>query len=81
MWPFTQKVAKPRERLKLKITPPVAIGERFKYLGVEMVCCRHFAYGYEFQVVVAEYVTKHGEIRKIIFCPVDWACLEAERVR
>ena len=78
MWLFTKKEPNTKEP---EPTPPVAIGERFKYLGVEMVCCRHWIWPYDFKVVVAEYVTKRGEIKQVVFCPVDWASLEAERVR
>lgn len=78
MWRFTKKKPKPKEP---ELKPPVAIGDRFKYLGVNMVCCRHWSCPYEFPVVVAEYVTKRGEIKQIVFGPADWASLEAERVR
>lgn len=78
MWPFNQKETKLEEP---EMKPPVALGERFKYLGVEMVCCRHWLMDYDFQVVVAEYVTKRGEIKQVVFSPTDWASLEAERVR
>ena len=73
MWPFMKK--------EPKLKPPFEVGERFKYIGVEMLCCRHIHEPYDFKVVVAEYVTNLGEIKQIVFCPIDWASLEAERVR
>jgi hypothetical protein len=78
MWPFAKKEPKPKEP---ELKPPVAIGERFKYLGVHMVCSRHYVFDMPFPVVLAEYVTKRGEIKQITFSPVDWPSLEAERVR
>ena len=66
---------------KPKPKPPVDVGKRFKYLGIEMVCTRHWDYDTTFPVVVAEYVNKHGEIQHAKFPPCDWLALEAELVR
>lgn len=78
MWPFRKKEL---ETKPAREKPPVDIGERFVYLGVEMVCCRHWQWPYDGEVVVAEYVTSLGEIKNVTFCPADWMCLEAERMR
>jgi hypothetical protein len=78
MWPFSKRILKPEQPSR---KPPVAIGERFKYLGIEMVCSRHWEWPYECPVVVGEYVTSIGRIERAIFCPVDWIALEAERAR
>ena len=78
MWPFKKNEPKPSQP---EIKPPVAIGERFKYLGIEMVCARHWEFDTPFPVVCAEYVNKNGEIKYARFPPCDWSVLEAERVR
>ena len=77
MWPFKITPREPKRK------PPIAVGERFKYLGVDMVCSRHYDYVLEFPfpVIVAEYLSGHGEIKQVTFYPVDWTALEAERVR
>ena len=78
MWPFRKPAPREPDR-----KPPIEIGERFKYLGVDMVCSRHYAWmgmGV-MNAVVAEYVTHLGEIKQITFFPVNWDALEAERVR
>ena len=75
MWPFSKKEMKERP---VPDPPPVKIGERFRYLGVEMICSRHWAFPYDFPVIVAEYVTALGEIKQLTFCPVDWTALKAE---
>ena len=80
MWPFKKK-REQEEQEEQEETPPVAIGERFRYLGVEMVCSRHRIYPYTFTVVVADYVTNTGNIEQAVFCPVDWISLVAELTR
>mgnify|MGYP001571273219 CR=1 FL=1 len=75
MWPFWHKKLGPK---KPELKPPVSIGERFKYLGVDMICCRHFAWPYDCNIVAAEYVTNLGEIKQIVFTPSDWNSLKAE---
>ena len=55
------------------ITPPVAIGEVFRYLGTPMLCVAHQAiglgrYGYAWVgAVVAEYKNQSGEIVEKVF--------------
>lgn len=77
MWPFKANRKKKEPELK----PPVAVGERFKYLGITMVCSRHWEFPYDFPVVVAEYVNKSGEIKHATFCPTDWRSLKSENKR
>ena len=86
MWPFAKKEPKPKKpkpkKPEIKPTgPPYAIGDRFQYLGVEMVCCRDLIWPWEFRVVVGQYVTKNGEIKEEVFWPCDFDLLESERVR
>lgn len=78
MWPFSKKEQNTEDQ---EMKPPVAIGERFKYLGVEMVCSRHCFYPYTFDVVVAEYVNFIGEIKEVVFTPADWDALNSELKR
>lgn len=75
MWPFKKNDQTPAAK------PPIAIGERFTYLGVTMVCSRHFSWPHDYEVVAAEYVTKLGEIKHAVFLPEDWAALIAEQAR
>lgn len=70
MWPFTYDETK-------NLHFPVAVGEQFKYLGVDMICCRHFDFANESPAIVADYVTALGEIKSVSFLPVEWPALEA----
>lgn len=79
MWPFT--ITKKTEEPKIKIEPPIGIGERFKYLGIDMICSRHSSYPSEHPVIVADYVNKNGVLKQWAFHPCDWVALNAERVR
>lgn len=72
MWLFKKEKIPP-------ITPPIKVGERFIYLGIEMLCTRHFDFPYEFQVVKAEYVNTMGEIKYAVFPPCDWEVLRLEQ--
>ena len=60
------------------LKPPVEIGQRFKYLGVQMVCTRHWIFELNVPVVVADYVDKHGVLREAKFNPIDFDALKAE---
>lgn len=75
MWPFRNNAPKTQEQ---PLVPPIAIGQRFKYLGVDMICIRHWEFGTPFNVIMAGYVNKHGEIKREIFYPCDWRALESE---
>ena len=72
MWLFRNKEPEP------ELKPPVQVGQRFKYLGVEMLCTRHGHFDIPFPVVVADYVSNLGKIETSIFYPCDWPSLESE---
>ena len=72
-WPFRTK--------EPELNPPVTIGERFRYLGVEMICIRLSEFDYSFPVVIAQYIDTHGRIEEIRFPPCDWPALRAELTR
>jgi hypothetical protein len=70
MWPFH------KEENVRQTYPPLKPGDKFKYLGIEMICTRNW---YDiFDAVVAEYVNAHGEIKTLVFFPCDWIALNAE---
>ena len=74
MWSKKEPKSEPSTERK----PPVQIGDRFKYLGVDMVCTRHWMPEYDFSVVAASYVNGAGEVVSVIFPPADWTALEKE---
>ena len=63
------------------LTSPIAIGERFKFLGINMICIKHTEWPYKHPVIVAGYVTGNGELKQAIFGPGHWTALNAERAR
>jgi len=78
---FCKKEDSPREILVE--LPPVKTGERFKYLGVEMLCVRDWIFGgLEYpskrRGIVAQYRNEQGEICEQTFYPCDYAALKAE---
>ena len=60
------------------------VGEKFNYLGIEMIVTRHmgFSTGFPFPVptpeLQAEYRDNNGILRKISFSPHKLECLIAE---
>lgn len=69
MWPFKKDEI-------VKKTPPIRPGEKFKYLGIEMICTRDWYK--DFDAVVADYVDERGTLKTWIFFPCDWDALKTE---
>lgn len=65
--------------------PPVALGQRFTYLGVEMLCIGHCFHIPPFGQVVpgirAEYVDRDGRVISASFPAMDMESLRAELAR
>lgn len=64
-----------------ELVPPIAVGKRFKYLGINMVCVRHWDFYLTCSVVVAEYIDRDGDLVCRTFPPCDWTALKAEMRR
>jgi len=67
-----------REQLQTQEEPPVEIGNRFRYLDIQMICVRHTHKKYNGKVVVAEYIDKHDIFHRVIFAPEDYVALKKE---
>lgn len=64
--------------------PPIKIGERFKYLGIEMLCVGHgISYGYhnDYPCIEYEYVNNMGNIVEGKFKARQFPAIIAENNR
>lgn len=78
-------VALPEPPRPQQVDLPVAIGNRFTYLGVEMLCVTHTVltapFGMPSAGIRAEYVDRDGVVRVAAFLPNDMQALKAELMR
>lgn len=75
----------PEQTRQPQIDLPVAIGNRFTYLGIEMLCTGHTLllppFGMPSDGIRAEYVDRDGVLRTAAFVPSDLQALKAELMR
>ena len=90
MWPFKKKeiVEQETERKKEQIEAIKDfrdIGEKFKYLGVEIIVTHHYSRSYHpYKGIIitpelsGDYVTANGELKKVCFSFSELGTLKSE---
>ena len=73
--------SKKEKKEEPRVEPPVKVGDKFTYLGVEMLCTANRAmepHMGSYPCVVAQYLDSRGILRQEIFLHGKWNAIKKE---